>query len=339
MTTARRLGRTDLEVPPIGLGTWQFSGGHGMAGRFWEAIAQSTIDEVVDAALRGGIRLFDTAEMYGNGESERRLSSALRTAGKKPGDVTIATKWNPIFRVASSIAATIDVRLQCLAPFPIDLYQVHQPLGLSTVEAEMNAMADLVAAHKVRFVGVSNFGPDRMRRAHVALAARGLVLASNQVKYSLLDRAIERDGTLALARELGVAIIAYSPLEQGLLTGRFHDDPDSIRARPGPRRFMPAFHHRRLAQTRPVIDALRQVARAHGAEPSQVALAWLTQFHGDLVFAIPGASRRAQAETNAGALELKLTPEELRAIDEVSWRLGSTAQRPSAPSGQSHASV
>jgi aryl-alcohol dehydrogenase-like predicted oxidoreductase len=102
---------------------------------------------------------------------------------------------------------------------------------------------------------------------------------------------------------------------------------------------MPAFHHRRLAQTRPVIDALRQVARAHGAEPSQVALAWLTQFHGDLVFAIPGASRRAQAETNAGALELKLTPEELRAIDEVSWRLGSTAQRPSAPSGQSHASV
>jgi aryl-alcohol dehydrogenase-like predicted oxidoreductase len=88
---------------------------------------------------------------------------------------------------------------------------------------------------------------------------------------------------------------------------------------------MPAFHGRRLAQTRPLIDVLRQVARAHGAEPSQVALAWLTQFHGELVFAIPGASRHRQAEVNAGALGLKLAPEELRAIDEVSWRVRRSA--------------
>ncbi len=323
MTTTRRLGQTDIEVPPIGLGTWQFSGGQGLAGRFWEAIPQSTITEVVDAALKGGVRLFDTAEMYGGGESERRLSIALQASGKRPGEVTVATKWNPILRRASSIGATIGTRLSCLAPFPIDLFQVHQPLGLSSVEEEMNAMADLVAEKKIRFVGVSNFDAARMRRAHTALAARGLVLASNQMKYSLLDRAIEHNGTVATAKALKVAIIAYSPLEQGLLTGRFHDDPDAIRHRPGPRRFFSEFHARRLAETRPVIDVLRTVARAHGAEPSQVALAWLTQFHGDTIFAIPGASRRSQAEVNAGALELKLSATELAVIDDVSQHLGS----------------
>jgi aryl-alcohol dehydrogenase-like predicted oxidoreductase len=96
MTTARRLGRTDVEVPPIGSGRWQFSGGLAVAGRFWEAIPRTTASELVDAALAGGIRLFDTAEVYANGESERRLSAALLAAGKKPGEVTVATKWSPI---------------------------------------------------------------------------------------------------------------------------------------------------------------------------------------------------------------------------------------------------
>jgi aryl-alcohol dehydrogenase-like predicted oxidoreductase len=225
---------------------------------------------VVDAALAGGIRLFNTAEMYGNGESERRLSAALLASGKKPGGVTVATKWNPILRTASSISATIETRLRCLAPFPIDLFQVHQPFGVSSVEAEVNAMADLAAARKIRFVGVSNFNAARMRRAH---AARGLVLASNQVKFNLLDRSIEQDGTIAVAKELGVAIIAYSPLAQGLLTCRFHEDAELIRARPGPRRYFSAFHAKKLEQSRPVIDALKRVARDHGAKPAQVALA------------------------------------------------------------------
>jgi aryl-alcohol dehydrogenase-like predicted oxidoreductase len=325
MTTLRRLGQTELWVPPIGLGTWQFSGGRGFAGRYWEAIPQTTVNEVVAAALAGGIRLFDTAEMYGDGESEHRLAVALLAANVEPGEVTVATKWNPTLRTARSIASTIDDRRRLLYPFSIDLYQVHMPFGLSSVEAEMNAMADLVAARKIRFVGVSNFDAARMRRAHAALAARGLVLASNQVRYSLLDRAIEHDGTLAAAKELGVAIIAYSPLAQGLLSGRFHEDPASIRARPGPRRYLPAFHEKRLEQTRPVIDVLRRIANDHGAKPAQVALAWLTQFHGDTVFAIPGASRRSQAETNSGALGVTLSEAELSALDRASRRRGSGA--------------
>ncbi len=321
MPNARRLGKTDLETPPIGLGCWQMSGGKGLVGGFWAALPDRTVDEVVRASLAAGVTLFDTAEMYGGGESERALARSLSLAGKRPGDVVVATKWNPFLRRASSIRSTIDERLRCLSPFGVDLYQVHQPYGLSSVEDEMNAMADLAVAKKIRHVGVSNFDAPRMRRAHVALAKRGLVLASNQVRYSLLNRRIESNGVLRAARELGVAIIAYSPLAQGLLTGRFHDDPASIRDKPGPRRFMPAFRERGLEASRPLVDALRRIGGASGgASPSEVALAWLVQFHGELVFAIPGASRASQAESNARALHLVLTDDQLAEIDRLSRR-------------------
>jgi aryl-alcohol dehydrogenase-like predicted oxidoreductase len=189
-----------------------------LAGKFWDAIPQTVVDQVVEASLAGGINWFDTAEMYGNGASERALAAALKRAGKANGDVVVATKWSPIFRTAGSIRSTVDERLSCLRPFGIDLHQVHHPYGFSSVEAEMKAMADLVAGRKIGAVGVSNFGAARTRRAHAALARCGVALASNQVKYSLLDRHVERNGTLATARELGVTLIAYSPLEQGLLT-------------------------------------------------------------------------------------------------------------------------
>ena len=146
----RRLGRTDIEVTPVGLGCWQFSAGRGMAGKFWEAISQSVVDQVVEASLAGGINWFDTAEMYGNGASEHALAAALTHAGKTNGEVVVATKWSPILRTAESIRSTIQQRLTCLAPYAIDLHQVHFPLGLSSVEAEMSAMADLVADKKIR---------------------------------------------------------------------------------------------------------------------------------------------------------------------------------------------
>jgi aryl-alcohol dehydrogenase-like predicted oxidoreductase len=230
-----RLGKTDIQVTSVGLGCWQFSAGQGLAGKFWEAIPQSVVDQVVEASLAGGINWFDTAEMYGNGASERALAAALRRSGKTNGEVVVATKWSPILRTAASIRSTIQQRMACLAPFAIDLHQVHNPLGLSSIEAEMNAMADLVADKKIRAAGVSNFNVARMRRAHAALANHGLALASNQVKYSLLDRRVESNGTLAAAKELGITIIAYSPLEQGLLTGKYHRNPNYVRTRPGPR--------------------------------------------------------------------------------------------------------
>ena len=313
----RRLGRTDIEVTPVGLGCWQFSAGRGLAGKFWEAIPQSAVDQVVEASLAGGINWFDTAEMYGNGASERALSAALRHAGKTNGDVVVATKWSPILRTAESIRSTIQQRLHCLAPFAIDFHQVHNPLGFSSVEVEMRAMADLVAGKKIRAVGVSNFNVARMRRAHAALAKHGLALASNQVKYSLLDRRVESNGTLAAAKELGVTIIAYSPLEQGLLTGKYHRNPEYVRTRPGPRKWMRRFRAQGLERSRALIEELGRIALAHGATAGQIALAWLYQFHQNVVV-IPGASRIEQALENKGALELTLSPHELDRLDQLS---------------------
>jgi len=318
MPTMRRLGRSDVEVTPIGLGCWQFSEGHGISGKFWGALSSEETDTIVAAALDHGINWFDTAEVYGNGRSEAALARALKAAGLLPGDVVIATKWFPVLRTAASIKATIDNRLKQLGGFPIDLHQVHHWASIATVKAQMNAMADLVEAQKILTVGVSNFSARRMRKAHAALAARGLPLVSNQMRYSLLDRRIERDGVMAAAKELGITIIAYSPLAQGVLSGKYHDDPASIRARPGPRKRMSSFRARGLARSRPLIEELRRIAAAYGATPSQVALNWLVHFHGDTVVAIPGATQPRHAVENAEATGFHLSPKELERLDQLS---------------------
>jgi aryl-alcohol dehydrogenase-like predicted oxidoreductase len=123
MNNLRSLGRTGAAVTPIGLGCWQFSKRKNMAGKFWPALEDELIDKVVCLSIDGGINWFDTAEVYGKGASEKALSRALQSAGKKPGEVFIATKWWPMFRFASNIPKTIDERIKALAPFPIDLYQ------------------------------------------------------------------------------------------------------------------------------------------------------------------------------------------------------------------------
>jgi aryl-alcohol dehydrogenase-like predicted oxidoreductase len=317
----RRLGRTAIEITPIGLGCWQFAGGVGLIGGFWEALSQETVDDIVRASLAGGISWFDTAEVYGRGRSEQALAHALGAAGRKDGDVVVATKWWPIPRTAASIGATIGDRLRCLGGFSIDLHQVHQPYSLSSVEAEMEAMAALVAAKKIRAVGVSNFSAAQMRRAHAALARHGIPLASNQVRYSLVDRGIESNGVLAAAKELGVTVIAYSPLGQGILSGRFHDDPALVRSRPGPRRYMSLFRASGLERTRPLVDELRRIAAVRAVSPSQVALNWLIHSSGDTVVAIPGASRSRQAEEAAGAMGFRLEAAEMKRLDELSRAL------------------
>jgi aryl-alcohol dehydrogenase-like predicted oxidoreductase len=320
---ARRLGRTDIEVSPIGLGCWQFSQGKGMTGRIWSILDQGTIDAVVDAALAGGVTWFDTAQAYGNGASERAVSTALQHRGVEPGSVAVATKWLPILKTAGDIPRTIDARLGCLQPYPIDLYQIHIPWSVSSIPSQMREMAKLVRARKARAVGVSNFSARQMAQAGAALQAEGLPLASNQVRINLLDRAIEHNGVLDLARRRGVTLIAYSPLAQGVLTGRYHDDPSLVRALPSGRRSRLSRSGRfltpeGLARSAPLIAELRAVGAAHGATPAQVALAWLVAYYGETVVAIPGASRPDQAAEAVAAMDLRLTEAELARIGRVS---------------------
>ncbi len=312
------LGATPIRITPIGLGCWQFSEGGGLGGSYWPALPAEVENRIVAVSLAAGINWFDTAEAYGAGRSEAALARALVAAGKRPGEVVIATKWLPLFRTARNVGATIGERLARLAPFGIDLHQVHQPIALSSTRRQMEAMADLVAARRIRSVGVSNFSARRMRLAHRALAERGIPLVSNQVRYSLLDRRIERNGVLDAARELGITIIAYSPLAQGILTGKFHRDPELIRRRSGPRKWMPAFRRKGLERSRPLVAAVQAVATAHAATPAQVALAWVVQAQGETVVTIPGATSVEQAEENARALSLRLTDAEMARLDSAS---------------------
>lgn len=315
----RRLGRTDIEISPVGLGCWQFSASRGAAGRFWPKLPEETTTEIVRVCLEGGINWFDTAEVYGRGASEMALARGLKAAGRRDGDVVVATKWWPVLRTAASIRKTIDRRLSCLEGFSIDLHQVHIPWGaLATERGKMAALAGLVDAGKVRAIGVSNYSARSMRRCHELLADRGLPLASNQVPFSLLDRRIEDNGILDTARELGVTIIAYSPLAQGLLTGKFHERPELLRHIRAARRRLPLFRARGLERAAPVVAELRRIAEGRGVTPGQAALRWLVQFHGSSVVVIPGATKVHHAEQSAGALRFELSPEELDRLDRVS---------------------
>jgi aryl-alcohol dehydrogenase-like predicted oxidoreductase len=157
LMTTRQLGRTDIYVSPIGLGTAQFAG-KGWISALTPPVPQENIDTIIETALDRGITWFDTSEMYGGGTSERALAHGLTHAGIKPGDVTVATKWLPLGRTARNIESTVGKRLEALDPFPIDLHQIHLNRGsFSSVRAQMRAMARLVQAGKIRAVGVSNF--------------------------------------------------------------------------------------------------------------------------------------------------------------------------------------
>ena len=313
----RRLGKTDIEVTPIGLGVMQFSRGGGLFGMLFPVLPQEEKNAIIQAALDGGINWFDAAELYGFGKSEQGLSAGLKAAGTKNGEVIIETKWFPILRTARNISKTIEDRLRYLNGYSIDVYLVHQPMSFSSPEAEMDAMADLVEAGKIRSVGISNFSAERMRRAHAELQKRGLPLAVNQMEYSLLDRSIESNGVLETAKELGVTIVAYTPLGYGLLTGKYHKDPELFKQTP--RGFM---LKRKFEQSRPIVAALEGIGQKYDATPGQVALNWVIHNQGDMsVVTIPGATRAAHAKESVGAMKFKLTDDELARLDELSKEL------------------
>jgi aryl-alcohol dehydrogenase-like predicted oxidoreductase len=312
----RTLGKTGIQVTPIGLGVMEFAGGGtGMMRSAFPIIPQEEKNAIVQAALDGGINWFDTAELYGGGMSEASLAAALSAAGKKNGEVVIATKWWPLFRTARNIPISIEDRIHFLDGYGIDLYMVHQPFSLSTHDKEMLVMADLVEAGKIRSVGISNFNAKQMRLAHQVLQQRDLPLAVNQVRFSLIDRSIERNGILDTAKELGITIVAYTPLGSGLLTGKYHKDPELIQKK--------SFYWRSrvrngLEKTKTLVAVLEEIGAKYNVTAAQVALNWVISFHGDTIVTIPGATKIHQAEESAGAMHFRLSDDELSRLDELS---------------------
>ena len=293
----------------------EFAGGGGLMGPAFPIIVQQEKNATGQAGLDGGVNWFDTAELYGAGVSEQSLATALKAAGKKDNEVVIATKWWPLFRTGQNIVKTIDGRLRFLFGYSIGLYQIHQPFSFSSPEAEMDAMAELVKMGKIRAVGVSNFNAEQMRRAHKQLQKHGLPLASNQVRYSLMDRKIERNSVLETAQELGVTIIAYTPLESGLLSGKYHKNPKLLEKKMW-------FWRRRLQQgmekSRSLTATLEEIGARYHATAAQVALNWVINTHGDSVVAIPGVTKVSQAQESAGAMKFQLSDDESARLDEVS---------------------
>jgi aryl-alcohol dehydrogenase-like predicted oxidoreductase len=305
-----KLGLAVPAVVPLGIGTWAW--GDKLFWSYGNDYGEAQVREAFLAAVEAGITFFDTAEVYGPGVSEELLGKFIQETGKT---VQIATKYGPLpWRLtAQSVSDALTASLKRLQLEQVTLYQVHWPFSfLMSQETLLNALADEVQRGRIAAVGVSNYSAQQMREAHQILAARGVPLAVNQVRYSLLSRQIESQGVLDTARELGVTILAYSPLAQGLLTGKYKvDNPPS-----GARRFNSRFSRSGLEKITPVISLLQQLGEKYQRTSAQVALNWLIAQEN--VIPIPGAKTAEQARQNAGALGWMLNPEEVAKLEQVS---------------------
>jgi aryl-alcohol dehydrogenase-like predicted oxidoreductase len=310
-----QLGRTEVEVSSLGIGTWAWGDrwvwGYGRGG-----YTDEDIREAFETSLDAGVNVFDTAEVYGLGRSESLLGEFVNGCETRP---LVMTKFMPMpWRLRKQgLHRALDHSLQRLGLDRVDLYQIHFPLPPVSIETWMEAMAEVAEAGKTRAVGVSNFNPKQMGRAHNALAAHNVPLASNQVHYSLLHREPEFNGVKQLCHDLDVTLIAYSPLEQGILTGKYTPDnpPLGIRGR--------QYNASYLTEVQPLIARMREIGAAHGDKtPAQVALNWVICKD---AMPIPGAKNARHARSNAGAMGWRMSDEEVNVLDALSLQVSNAA--------------
>ena len=305
----RRIGASDLEAGAVGVGTWQWGD-----LRYWDdhdGREPTDIPATYHATMERGADFLDTAELYGFGESERVIAK-LRAGDARPA--VVATKYMPSptrWRLRS-VDAAIDGSLERLGVDRIDHYQVHWPYSFIPHRRLLGRLARAVHDGRLAYVGVSNFTEPQMRRAHAVLADAGVPLVSNQVSYSLLRRAPEVNGVLDACHELGVTLIAYSPLAQGLLSGKYGPGGRQPRSRPM-RRVLRAKTPERVM---PLLDTLRRIGESVGATAGQVAVAWTLR--DPAVLPIVGARTAGQAGANADAALIDLDDEALRELDAAS---------------------
>lgn len=304
------LGKNGKAVTALGIGAWSW--GDRLFWDYGKSYGVKDVEEAFFAAIDAGITFFDTAEIYGLGESERLIGRFLKNTSAK---IDIATKYGPVpWRLgADAVYQAITDSLQRLQLEKVALYQVHWPFTfLMSQETLMNALADEVQRGRIEAIGVSNYTASQMRHAYEILKKRDIPLAVNQVQYSLLSRKIETQGISSTARELGITILAYSPLAQGLLTGKYTPETKPEGARKLDNRFSP----QGLEKIAPVLDLLREYGAKYQKKPAQVALNWLIA-QGDVI-PIPGAKNAQQAIQNAGALGWRLNADEVQQLEIVS---------------------
>ncbi len=304
-----QLGQTHITVTQLGIGTWAW--GDKLFWDYGNNYGETEIKKAFEATLESGISFLDTAEIYGLGESETLIGRFMKETGKTP---QIATKYFPVpWRIKpEAVTEAITNSLNRLQVEYIELYQIHQPVSfLMSQKTLLDTLASEVTRGRIQAIGVSNYSAKQMREAHQILAERGIPLAVNQVKYSLLSRQIEVNGILSTAQELGITILAYSPLAQGLLTGKY----TPVNPPTGARKLSPEFGREGLRKIAPVLSRLKRIADQYEKKPSQVALNWLIA---QGVIPIPGAKTAKQVLDNAGALGWSLKPEDVQDLEEIS---------------------
>lgn len=324
---------TTVPVSQIGLGTWQFGSREWCYGSTYDSGEAAAI---VKRALELGVTLFDTAEIYGGGRSERILGRALRDADADPSTIFLATKIFPALPISPVVEQRALASASRLGARHIDLYQVHQANPIVHDQTTMRGMQTLLEVGIVGHVGVSNYSLARWQRADAALAAAhrealaardgrdddadiadwepdepAPVVLSNQVHYNLVHREPEA-GHVPFAERERRLLIAYSPLAQGFLSAR-HTVSSRVT---GVRSANSLFLRENIEAARPLFATLRDVADAHGATPAQIALAWVIR--SPQVAAIPGASSVEQLESNVAAAELRLADDEIAALSAAS---------------------
>ncbi|MFQ5561960.1 MAG: aldo/keto reductase [Parvularculaceae bacterium] len=303
-----KLGRSGMEVSRIGFGCM------GLAEFYGAALGDAEAEKVLDAALERGVNFFDTADMYGSGRNEEQLSGFLK---RRRNDVVLATKfaikrgadgeWLGMSNDPKYIKEACDASLKRLGVDVIDLYYMHRRDREVPVEDSVGAMADLVKAGKARAIGLSEVSAETLRKADAVHPVTAL-----QSEYSIVTREME-DQVIPACRALDIAFVAYSPLGRGLLTGAYRSKDDFGEA--DYRMFAnPRFAGGALEKNLTLVDKLAEIARAKGATPAQISLAWALA-KGDDIVPIPGTKKITRLEENVGAVNLALTAEDVAAIE------------------------